>query len=79
MSLKPSSEVHGVPAASGGSSAGVVDIQSSAIPGDATGEDADHVAAWAAEIHRRVEELRSGKVRAIPGEQVFDELEDLLR
>jgi len=44
-----------------------------------SGEDADHAAAWAEEIERRVAELRSGKVKPIPGEQVFDELEGLLR
>lgn len=30
--------------------------------------------AWAAEIDRRVEEIESGKVQGIPGEQVFAEL-----
>ena len=30
---------------------------------------------WKAEIERRVEEVRSGKVKTIPGEQVFAELE----
>ncbi len=43
------------------------------------GEDAGHEAAWAAEIHRRVEELRSGKVKPIPGEKVFEELETLFQ
>ncbi len=43
------------------------------------GEDAGHAAAWAAEIQSRVEELRSGKVRPISGERVFEELETLLR
>jgi len=30
--------------------------------------------AWAAEIDRRVEEMESGKVQGIPGEQVFAKL-----
>ena len=42
-------------------------------------EDSEIERAWAEEIERRVAELRSGKVKPIPGEQVFDELEDLLR
>jgi putative addiction module component (TIGR02574 family) len=29
---------------------------------------------WAIEAERRVEEVRSGKVKTIPGEQVFDEI-----
>jgi hypothetical protein len=44
----------------------------------AAGEDAGHAAAWAEVIERRVAELRSGNVKPIPGEQVLDELEDLL-
>jgi putative addiction module component (TIGR02574 family) len=31
-------------------------------------------AAWGAEIKRRVDEVRSGKVKMIPGEQVLREL-----
>jgi len=31
---------------------------------------------WKVEIERRVEEVRSGKVRTIPGEQVFAEIEE---
>ena len=31
-------------------------------------------AAWSSEIERRVEEIQSGKVKTIPGEQVFREL-----
>lgn len=42
-------------------------------------EDSEIERAWAEEIERRVAELRSGKVKPIPGDQVFDELEDLLR
>ena len=33
--------------------------------------------AWAEEIERRVADLRSGRVQAIPGEQVLEELKDL--
>lgn len=32
--------------------------------------------AWAAEIKRRVDEIRSGKVKLIPGEQVLREMAD---
>ena len=31
---------------------------------------------WKVEIERRVEEMRSGKVKTIPGEQVFAEIEE---
>lgn len=31
---------------------------------------------WKIEIERRVEEVRSGKVKTIPGEQVFVEIEE---
>lgn len=34
---------------------------------------------WAGEIERRVNDLRSGAVKPIPGEQVLDELGDLFR
>jgi len=34
---------------------------------------------WRVEVRRRVEELRSGAVPSIPGEQVFQELDELLR
>lgn len=30
---------------------------------------------WEVEVERRVEEVRSGKVQTIPGEQVFEEIE----
>ena len=33
--------------------------------------DATHAAAWTAVARRRLDELRSGKVVAIPGETVF--------
>lgn len=78
MSLKPGSKAHGVPT-SGGESAGEVDFDRPLYQASLPEEDAGHEAAWAAEIYRRVEDLRSGKVKPIPGEQVFDELEDLLR
>jgi putative addiction module component (TIGR02574 family) len=42
-------------------------------------EDSEIERAWAEEIERRVADLRSGKVKPIPGEQVFDELKDLFR
>ena len=32
--------------------------------------------AWAAEIKRRVDEIRSGKVKLVPGEQVLREMAD---
>nr|VFK79463.1 MAG: putative addiction module component, TIGR02574 family [Candidatus Kentron sp. SD] len=35
-------------------------------------------ALWAQEAERRVEELESGKVKAIPGEEVFREIQDWL-
>ena len=31
---------------------------------------------WSIEAERRVEEVRSGKVKTIPGEQVFAEIEE---
>ena len=31
---------------------------------------------WKIEIERRVEDVRSGKVKTIPGEQVFAEIEE---
>jgi putative addiction module component (TIGR02574 family) len=34
--------------------------------------------AWRAEVRRRVEELRSGAVPSIPGEQVFREIDEML-
>ena len=79
MSLKSGSESHGVPAVSGGEPAGAVDPHSSTVPGESAGGDAGHAATWAAEIRRRVEELRSGRVKPILGERVFEELETLLR
>jgi len=32
--------------------------------------------AWAEEIKRRVDDIRSGRVKTIPSEQVFRELEE---
>lgn len=40
-------------------------------------DQAEIDAAWAEEIERRVQDIRSGRVRLIPGEEVFKELEDL--
>ena len=42
-------------------------------------EDAEIEQAWAEEVRRRVEELHSGAVQSIPGEQVFAELKALFR
>jgi putative addiction module component (TIGR02574 family) len=39
-------------------------------------EDIDRL--WAEEAERRIEELDSGKVEAIPGEQVFAEIRERL-
>ena len=39
-------------------------------------EEIDRV--WAEEVERRIDELDSGKVRAIPGEQVFAEIRQRL-
>ena len=38
------------------------------------GFEAGNEAVWAAEVDRRLEEIRSGKVQALPGEQVMAEL-----
>jgi putative addiction module component (TIGR02574 family) len=35
--------------------------------------------AWDEEIRRRIEEIKSGKTQTVPGEDVFKEIEDLLR
>jgi len=42
-------------------------------------EDARLQQAWDEEIGRRVEDLRSGRVKGIPAEEVFAEMEELLR
>ncbi|GMV04431.1 MAG: hypothetical protein AMXMBFR53_07110 [Gemmatimonadota bacterium] len=42
-------------------------------------EEAEVEQAWAAEIARRVEELRTGAVESIPAEEVFGEIDGLLR
>ena len=31
---------------------------------------------WAAEAERRIEDIRTGKVKTIPGEEVFKEIRD---
>ncbi len=36
--------------------------------------DAEIDRKWAAVAHRRLEELRSGKVKTIPGEEVFNKI-----
>ncbi|MEA3499858.1 MAG: addiction module protein [Candidatus Marinimicrobia bacterium] len=33
---------------------------------------------WAKEAEKRVEELKTGKVKAIPGEKVFKEIREIL-
>ena len=38
------------------------------------GETFEISAAWQAEIQRRRQELKTGQVKAIPGDQVFDEI-----
>jgi len=42
-------------------------------------EEAEIEQAWSAEITRRVAELRAGAVTPIPAEEVFAELEGLLK
>jgi len=42
-------------------------------------EDAEIEQAWSAEIARRVEELRTGAVKSIPAEEVFGEIDGLLK
>ena len=42
-------------------------------------EDSEIEQAWLVEVRRRVAELRSGSVKPVPGEQVFEELKDLTR
>lgn len=34
------------------------------------GQTAEHEKAWSATVHRRIEEIRSGQVQLIPGEEV---------
>jgi putative addiction module component (TIGR02574 family) len=42
-------------------------------------EDSEIERAWDEEVRRRVHEIRSGKVQTVSGEEVFKEIEDLLR
>jgi putative addiction module component (TIGR02574 family) len=42
-------------------------------------EDSEIERAWDEEVRRRVQEIRSGKAQTVPGEEVFKEIEDLLR
>jgi putative addiction module component (TIGR02574 family) len=47
---------------------------------DAADADSENVErAWAEEIGRRVAEVRSGAVKLIPGDEVFKEIEDLIK
>lgn len=43
------------------------------------GIDSEVDAKWKAEVRRRVDELRSGVVPSIPGEQVFREMDEMLK
>jgi len=43
------------------------------------GEDPEVMKKWEVEIERRVREIREGKGASIPGEQVFREIEEMLR
>jgi putative addiction module component (TIGR02574 family) len=42
-------------------------------------EDSEIERAWDEEVRRRVQEIRSGQAQTVPGEEVFKEIEDLLR
>ena len=42
-------------------------------------EESEIEKAWSAEIKRRLQDLRSGAVNSIPAEEVFAELDDLLK
>ena len=42
-------------------------------------EETEVERAWRVEIRRRVEELESGAVKTIPAEEVFAELDELLK
>ena len=42
-------------------------------------EESEIEKAWSAEIKRRVQDLRSGAVQSIPADEVFAELDDLLK
>lgn len=41
--------------------------------------DCEVKASWREEVRRRVEELRSRAVPSVPGEQVFREMDEMLR
>jgi putative addiction module component (TIGR02574 family) len=43
------------------------------------GDDPEVMKKWEVEIERRVREIREGKGRSIPAEQVFREIEEMLR
>lgn len=40
--------------------------------------DAENDAAWRVEVRHRIEEIESGKVKGIPGEQVMAELRQIV-
>ena len=42
-------------------------------------EDSEIERAWDEEVRRRVQEIRSGQAQTVSGEDVFKEIEDLLR
>ncbi len=42
-------------------------------------EDAEVERAWQEEVQRRLDDLRSGRVEGIPAEEVFAEIDALLR
>jgi putative addiction module component (TIGR02574 family) len=42
-------------------------------------EESEIEKAWSAEIKRRLQDLRSGAVQSIPADEVFAELDDLLK
>lgn len=48
------------------------------VPGESISES-DAEEAWAAEINRRVAEVRSGTAKLIPAEEMFPELDDPVR
>ena len=45
---------------------------------DLHASDPDTEAAWKAEIHRRIEEIQTGKVQGIPAQEVFEKAKRIL-
>jgi putative addiction module component (TIGR02574 family) len=41
--------------------------------------DPDTEAAWKTEIHRRIEEIQTGKVKGIPAEEVSARIQNILK